>query len=77
VSRIGVTHANLKRSAYRGLNCRTVTKIQKKVVKRGKQSAASRMLNTKKDKDAIATWRQELNGILQIFNVRPVSLMWQ
>ncbi|KAF9787213.1 hypothetical protein BJ322DRAFT_1186751 [Thelephora terrestris] len=46
----------------------TVTKIQKKVVKRGKQSAASRMLNTKKDKDAIAAWRQELNGILQIFN---------
>ncbi|KAF9787210.1 hypothetical protein BJ322DRAFT_708206 [Thelephora terrestris] len=47
---------------------RTVTRIQKKVVKRGNQSAASRMLNTKKDKDAIAAWRQELSGILQIFN---------
>ena len=56
----------------RYLNRRTVAEIQGKVVKRGKRNPVSRFLGSKNDKDAIAAWRQDLNRILHIFNVRSV-----
>ena len=43
------------------------------IVGRGKQTSVSRTLNVKKDKDTIAGWKQDLNGILHIFNVRLIS----
>ena len=60
-------------SLTRCLDRRTVAKIQKNVVKQGKRSAISRFLYAKIDKDAIVTWRQDLNRILHIFNVRSID----
>ena len=48
----------------------TVAEIQRKVIKKGKRNAVSRLLHAKSDKDTIATWRSDLNGILLVFNVR-------
>jgi len=45
--------------------------MQKKIVKWGKRSPASRLLHAKDDKKVIATWRLDLTKILQVFNVRP------
>jgi len=36
----------------------------------------SRLLHAKNDKEAIATWRSDLNTILQVFNVRLVVSAW-
>ena len=47
-----------------------MAEIQKKIVKQGKRHAVSRGLHSKRDKDAIAGWRQDLTRILQIFHVR-------
>ena len=58
---------------YRGPDCRTVTEIQKKIVVQGKRNPFSRALYARKDKDAIAAWGQDLDRILNIFNVRLVS----
>jgi hypothetical protein len=57
----------------RCFNRRTVAEIQGKVVKRGKRNQISRFLSSKNDKDAIAAWRQDLNRILHIFNVRSLG----
>jgi hypothetical protein len=57
----------------RCLDRRTVAEIQGKVDKKGKRNTVSRLFGSKNDKDAIASWRQDLNRILHIFNVRPVS----
>jgi hypothetical protein len=38
-------------------------------VKKDKRHTVSRLFHAKGDKDAIANWRQDLNRILQIFNV--------
>ena len=43
----------------------------------GKRNVFSRLFHAKKDKDAIIIWRQDLNRILHIFNVRLVGLVWQ
>ena len=56
---------------------RTVAEIQKKIVDRGTRHVVSRVLNAKSDKDEIAAWRQDLNRILQIFNVRSVHSSWR
>ena len=53
------------------LNHRTVAEIQEKIVERGKRSTISGA-----DKDAIVSWNQDLNRILQVFNVRSVGPMW-
>jgi hypothetical protein len=53
-------------------NRRTVAEIQGKVLKKGKRNSVSRLFGAKNDKDVIAGWRQELGGVLQIFNVRSV-----
>ena len=52
---------------------RTVAEIQGHIIKRGKRNVISRHYHAKDDKDAIATWRLDLSGILHIFNVRPVT----
>ena len=46
-----------------------MNKIQEKVIKREKRGVVSRYFHAKNDKDMIATWRFELNGILHVFNV--------
>ena len=56
-------------SAYRCLNRRTVAGIERKVVKEGKRHAAARFMGG--DKDKIAGWKQELDRVLQVFNVSP------
>ena len=52
---------------------RTVAEIQRHVIKRGKRNAISRRYHAKDDKDAIATWRLNLDGILHVFNVRSIT----
>ena len=49
--------------------------IQKKVVKQGERNVASRFFHAMSDKDAIAGWKQDLQLILQVFNVRPARLI--
>ena len=63
-------------STYQNLDRSTVADIQKKIVDRGGRRAVSRVMNAKSDKDAIAAWRQDLNRILHIFNVRSVDSSW-
>lgn len=62
--------------AYQGLNRRTVAEIQKRIIDQGKRHPVSRVLHTKTDRDMIAVWRQDLNRILQIFNVRSIGPAW-
>ena len=50
-----------------------MAEIEKKVVKQGKRHAVYRGFHSKADKDAIVGWRQDLNGILQIFHVRQIE----
>ena len=56
---------------------RTVAKIQKKIVKQGKRNAVSRLFRAKDDKEAIATWNQDLIRILHVFNVRSFDPAWK
>ena len=51
------------------LDRRTVMEIQEKVTEKSKRNLASRLVYAKSDKDAIATWRSDLNRILHVFNV--------
>ena len=51
----------------------TATEIQGRVIKYGERNAASRFLQVKRDKDRIVGWRQDLQMILQVFNVRSVT----
>ena len=48
-----------------------MAEIQRRIVEQGKRGAISRYFHAKNDKDKIATWKSDLNRILQIFNVRP------
>jgi len=57
---------------YHAFDGRTAAEIQGKIVKRGKRNAITRLLRARKDEKSIATWRLELTGILQVFNVGPV-----
>jgi len=50
-----------------------VAEIQKKVVKQSGRNAASRLLYAKNDKEAITTWKSDLNRIPHAFNVRSVT----
>ena len=61
------------RSTYRHLNRRTLTGIQKKVVKQGKRNVVSRFILAKSDKEKIATWKQDLIRVLHVFNVRAID----
>jgi len=51
---------------------RTLDEIQENIVKRSRKNAISRRYRAKDDKEAIATWRLDLNRILRVFNVRSV-----
>jgi hypothetical protein len=61
------------RSAHQYLNRRTLTGIQRKVIKQGKRNAVSRFILTKNDKEKIAAWKQDLLRVLHVFNVRPIG----
>ena len=53
-----------------------MAEIQKNIIERGRRNGLSRMFHAKNDKETIATWRVDLNGILHVFNVRGVTLGW-
>jgi methyl-accepting chemotaxis protein len=53
---------------------RTVSEIQRKIIKQNERNAVSRLFRAKSDKDAIAAWRLDLNRILHVFNVRFITL---
>ena len=57
---------------HEGPNRRTVVAIRNKAAGKGERNIASRLIHKKDDKDEIAGWKQDLIGILQIFNVRSV-----
>lgn len=67
-----LSDVNLEHFTHPGSNHRTVTAIQQKIIEKGERNLASRIVHVMEDRDAIATWRRDLNGILQIFNVRSV-----
>jgi hypothetical protein len=71
VSQTGDSHAEW--STHRWLDCRTVTKIQEKVVKQGKRNALRRFVLSKTDKDKIAGWKQDFVRVLHVFNVRLIG----
>ena len=52
-----------------------MAEIQGNIVKRGKRNTMSRHFHAKNDKEAIATWRLDLNRILHVFNVRPLAFV--
>ena len=52
---------------------RTLAEIQRKVVKQGKRNVASRFVHSKGDKDKIVAWKQDLLGVLNVFNVRLIT----
>ena len=39
------------------------------VTKQSQRNIGSRLFHSKNDKEEITSWKQDLNGILQIFNV--------
>lgn len=66
-----------ERSAYQGLNRRTIDEIRGRIVKKGGRNFVSRLLNVKGDRDSIASWRQTLVGVLHVFTVRLVGFVWR
>ena len=55
---------------------RTVNGIQENIVKRGRRNVISRHYHAKDDKEAIATWRLDLNRVRRVFNVRSTISVW-
>jgi len=51
------------------LSIRTVAEIQEKIVEKGGRNLLSRLAHARNDKEAITTWRSDLNRVLHIFNV--------
>ena len=60
-------------STHQAVNCRTVAEIQRNIVERGKRNAVTRLFHVKNDKEAVTTWKLDLNRILHVFNVRSVT----
>ena len=50
----------------------TLAEIQRRIIKKGKQNAVSRLFHAKSDKDTITGWKSDLNKILLVFNVSSV-----
>jgi len=48
---------------------RTMDEAQRHIIERSKRNAISRRYHAKEDKEAIATWKLDLNGVLGVFNV--------
>lgn len=46
--------------------------IQERVIKQSGRNAVSRFFHARNDKEKIAAWKSELNGILVVFNVCSV-----
>jgi len=67
-----VAHEVLNTPAHRALDRRTVAGIQEKIVEKCGRNLLSRLGNAKNDKEAIASWKLDLNRILIVFNVRSV-----
>jgi len=51
------------------LSIRIMDEIQRHITKRGRRNAISRRYHAKDDKEAISTWKLDLDGILRVFNV--------
>jgi len=49
-----------------------VDQIQRKIVKRGERNVIFRYLRRKSDNEKVATWKLDLERILQVFDVRSV-----
>jgi len=64
------------RSVHQAPNCRTITEIQRKIVKRNQQNVATQLLHANNDRETIGTWRVDLNGVLHVFHVRFVTPVW-
>ena len=47
--------------------------IQRHIIERGKLNVISRRYHAKDDKKAIATWKLNLDGTHDVFNVRSVT----
>ena len=62
-------NAHCSRLAYNAFNCRTVAQIQRSAVEPDNRNLLSRMHNPKKDKDAIAAWRSDLDRTVRVFEV--------
>ena len=54
----------------RCLDCRKVTEL-------AKRNPVSQLFFAKSYKDAIASWRQQLYGVLHLLNIRSVSFAWE
>jgi len=55
---------------------RTLDEIRENIIKRGRRNVISRHYHAKDDKEAIATWRLDLNRVLRVFNVRSAISVW-
>ena len=55
------------------LSIRTVDEIQRHIIERGERNAISRRYHVKEDKEAIATWKLDLDRTLRVFNVCSVT----
>ena len=72
-----IANVHVEQLTHEGPDRRTVAEMQRKAIKQGKRNAASRLFHTKFDKDTIACWKQDLNRILQIFNVCLIVPVFQ
>ena len=54
------------------VNHRSVVEMQRNVNKQGKRNAVVRFILSKRDKDRIAAWNQDLIRALHVFNVRSI-----
>ena len=58
-------------------NRRTIAEIQGRIIEKGQRGLFSRVTHAKSDKDTLVSWRSDLSGILQVFNVRSTGLVRQ
>ena len=59
------------------LPIRTMDGIQEHIIEWGKRNAISRRYHAKDAKEAVATWKLDLDRILRVFNVCSVAPAWQ
>ena len=53
-----------------------MVEIQEKVVEKSGRNLLSKLVHAKNDKEMIAAWKLDLNGVLQVFTVRSITLTW-
>ena len=70
--RVALSICSSNPSAYCVLDRRTVAEIQKKITKQSGRHRVSRFFYAGNDKNMIAAWKSDLNGILNVFNVCSV-----